>query len=80
VCVHSICDILACHDVIAQEQSSSFFVHYVNALLRLIFVKACATCSCTTKGHPGPLSFKQGLCIYGDCDRFHAMDASLSPL
>ena len=30
------------------------------------FLEACLTCSCTTKGHPGSLSFKQGQYIHGN--------------
>ena len=46
----------------------------MSALSSLNFFVACATCSCTTKGHPESLSCKQGRCIHGNllqvpCDR-----------
>ena len=51
-------DILTCHAVVSEEQSLFVFVLCVGALLSLIC--ACATCNCTTKGHPRPLSCQQG--------------------
>ena len=38
------------------------------------------TSSCTTKGHQGSVSSKQGLCIHVDCDKYHAMDTLMSLL
>ena len=55
-------------------------VYSVGALLSHICVMVCAACSCTTKGHPGSLSFRQEPYIHRDCDKYCAMDALLSLL
>ena len=73
-------DILTWYAVGAQEQSSWALVHCLGALLSLISFVACVTCSCTTRGHPGFLSCKQGWCIRKTCYKYHVKDASLSLL
>jgi len=73
-------DILTWYAVCAQELGSRAFVHCVGALLSLVSFVACATCRCTTKGHPESLFCKQGQCIHGNCQKYHVMDASLSLL
>jgi hypothetical protein len=59
-------DKLTCYPVGAHEQCVWTIVCCVGALLSLISFVACATCSCTTKGHSGSFSCKQGQCIHGN--------------
>jgi len=62
-------DIFTCYAVGTEEQGSWAIVHCVGALLSLISFVAWMTCSCSTKGHPGPLYCKQGQCKYGNLSK-----------